>query len=134
MQKAVEDAAARSELALKAKGPKEFTPVLDDIFGGHHGGYERGVGTGYTRGRSGNSAEVDRLRSQLERTEEDRDKQREKVESLTTRMQSLEQVVQQLVAERTGSTTSTPGLKYLKKLNFNLVYCLGLFFLSQNNK
>ena len=33
----------------QSKEPTALVPALDVVFGGHHGGYERGIGIGWSR-------------------------------------------------------------------------------------
>ncbi|MQM12105.1 hypothetical protein Taro_045021 [Colocasia esculenta] len=88
-------AACEEKNLTNSSDPSILTPILDDVYNGHHGGYERGRGLGWSRGawrhnmsnEASNENEIDNMHA---REREMEARQQEHMEAVLARERELE--------------------------------------------
>ncbi|KAG9453316.1 hypothetical protein H6P81_006220 [Aristolochia fimbriata] len=97
-----EDAVANAFLVankVSSQDPKDLGPILDEVYNGHHGGYERGLGEGWTRAKNTTAVTSSQKASQLQEAND-------KIDGLTEMVRVLHEQVRELQEQGNGSSKS----------------------------
>ncbi|MQL87931.1 hypothetical protein Taro_020480 [Colocasia esculenta] len=90
-------AACEEKNLTNSSDPSILTPILDDVYNGHHGGYERGRGLGWSRGvwRHNMSSEasnenVRQLTTELQHTQSELQNAMKEIDNIHAREREME--------------------------------------------
>ncbi|KAG9439918.1 hypothetical protein H6P81_020083 [Aristolochia fimbriata] len=84
---------------VSSQDPKDLGPILDEVYNGHHGGYERGLGEGWSRAKNTTAVASSQKASQLQEANG-------KIDGLTEMVRVLHGQVRELREQGNGSSKS----------------------------